>query len=235
MDGFWSGLGAPALVNWCEPDYVMTPAVAEFWNTLSSLAIVLIAFGGLRQVRRSDLRFRIGMWGLAAVGAGSAAFHGTLLRVAQAADELPMVWSILACAWTVMERERPAGAGNGRAAWIALSAVAFTLAYARVPWAFALFIAVYAGVAIWVMGRTIQLSFFQPAPAPMRRAAAGVIACYGGGFLLCWVPEHLLLGCDHAVQRLQLHAFWHLGAGLGSALWWEWARLDRERLRSGAA
>jgi hypothetical protein len=38
--GYWSP--RTASVNWCEPDYVYTPYVAEFWNTLSSVPIALL-------------------------------------------------------------------------------------------------------------------------------------------------------------------------------------------------
>ena len=62
--------------------------VAELLNTVSSIVMVGIALIGLWRVRAEGWRFMLGMGGLAVVGLGSAAFHGTLLRVAQAADDL---------------------------------------------------------------------------------------------------------------------------------------------------
>ena len=43
-DGFW---GPPsATMNWCEEDYVVTPWIAEFWNTLSNLTFVVLVSVG---------------------------------------------------------------------------------------------------------------------------------------------------------------------------------------------
>ncbi|MFZ5476434.1 MAG: ceramidase domain-containing protein [Myxococcota bacterium] len=220
---------APALVDWCEPNYAVTPHVAEWWNTLSSGAMVAIGLYGFWRVRDAALRFRLGMLGLAAVGAGSAAFHGTLLRAAQAADELPMVWLGLACVWALADRARAPGEGRSTLAALVAFGAAFCVAYATVPWAFALFVGVYATMVAWVALRTIQLTWGAPSSPAIRRAAATMIGTYLGSFFLCWFPEHVLLGCDHPLQALQLHSFWHVGGAVGTVAWWEWARLDRER------
>ncbi|MFN7147143.1 MAG: ceramidase domain-containing protein [Myxococcota bacterium] len=236
MDASWSALAAPALVDWCEPNYAVSARVAEWWNTLSSLAMVVMGLVGAWRVRRDGARFVIGMLGLAAVGAGSAAFHGTLLRVAQAADELPMVWLGLACVWALADRARPAGAGRPLARTLAVFGVLFCVAYATVPWAFHLFLAVYGAMVAWVAVRTMQLSWFPRAARPIRRWAALTVAGYLGGFFLFWVPEHVLLACDAAPQAFHLHSWWHLGAGFGTYAWWTWALHDRRRaLADGTA
>jgi dihydroceramidase len=229
MDGFWNGRGAPALVNWCEPDYAASPYVAEWVNTLTSVAMILIGAVGYWLVRDAAARFRVGMVGLSLVGAGSAAFHGTLLRGAQAADELPMVGLGLMCLWTLLHRDRPAGEGTRAALGLAAFAVLFTAAYAAVDWAFALFIGIYGLMIGWVCIRTIQLTWWRSSSPELRRAATGLVAGYVGSFALFWLPEHVLLGCGHPLQALHLHGFWHLGAGGGTISWWIWARLDRER------
>lgn len=233
MDGFWTPLGAPALVDWCEPNYFVSPWVAEFWNTASSLAMVGFGLLGLWRVRHAALRFRLGMLGTCAVGFGSAAFHGTLLRLAQAADELPMVWLGLACVWTLADRARPPGAGRPLAIGFGVFGTLFCVAYALVPWAFTLFVGVYAVLVAWLAIRTVQLSFFRPSSRRIRVAAAVVILAYIGSFFLTWVPEHVVLACSDPLQGLQLHSLWHLGAGLGTIAWWEWAMLDRARAYAG--
>lgn len=229
MDTFWTPYGAPALVDWCEPNYLVSPFVAEWWNTLSSLLLVVLGAVGVWRLRASGARFVIGMLGLVAVGAGSAAFHGTMLRVAQAADELPMVWLGLACVWALADRARPAGVGKGFAGALAAFGALFCVAYATVPWAFALFIGVYGLMVAWVAVRTLQLSFWTPSSPAIRRAGATVILAYIGGFFVFWIPEHVLLACDHPLQAAQLHSWWHVGAGVGTYAWWSWAALDRER------
>lgn len=233
MDGFWTPLGAPALVDWCEPNYAVSPYVAEFWNTLSSLVMVGLGVFGLWRVRHAALRFRLGMLGTCVVGFGSAAFHGTLLRVAQAADELPMVWLGLACIWTLADRARAPGEGRGLAIGFAIFGSAFCAAYALVPWAFTLFVGVYTLLVAWLAIRTVQLSFFRLSPPRVRFAGATVILAYIGSFFVMWLPEHVLFACDHPIQAAQLHSWWHVGAGIGTIAWWEWAMLDRDRVYGG--
>jgi dihydroceramidase len=219
----WS---SPALVDWCEPNYLYGPWVAEAWNTASSL--VLVVLGVLGMFRLHGLRFRLGMFGLAGVGAGSALFHGSLVRLAQAADELPMVWLGLACVWTIADREKPPGEGRVLAAGFLLFGALFTIAYAVVPWAFTLFLGVYGALVAWLALRTAQLTL--GAPFPIKRAALATIGAYLGSFFVFWVPEHVVLACDHPLQAVQLHAWWHVGAGIGTYAWWWWAYLDRERV-----
>ena len=52
--GFW---GVPtASIDWCEQNYAITPFVAEFWNTLSSLAMVIAGVVGLSTRRFAPVR-----------------------------------------------------------------------------------------------------------------------------------------------------------------------------------
>lgn len=230
MEGVWIPLGAPALVDWCESNYAVTPWVAEFWNTASSWLIVAMGVFGFWRCRDAELRFRLGMVGACAVGFGSSAFHGMLLRWAQAADELPMVWLGLACAWTMADRARAPGEGTGLAWGLFGFGIAFCVAYWTVPAAFLLFVGVYGVIVAWLAIRTLHLSFFRSTSPRCRRMAVLVVAAYLGAFFAFWLPEHVLLPCDHPLQILQLHSWWHVGAGVGTVAWWEWARADREGL-----
>lgn len=234
----WTLLSAPALVDWCEANYAVTPHVAEWWNTVTSLAMVAMGLLGAWRVRGHETRFGVGMVGLAAIGLGSAAFHGTLLRFAQAADELPMLWVGLACIWTLADRARGPGEGRTFAALLAAFGLGFCVTYALVPWAFMLFVGVYGLLVAWLAIRTVQLTWWRrpddvPATPALRASAGTVIAAYIGSFFLFWVPEHLLLPCDHPLQAAHLHGWWHLGAGVGTFAWWTWARLDRALVRGG--
>jgi hypothetical protein len=95
FDELQSRFWAPANVNWCEPDYAVHPQIAEFWNTVTSLVMLLLGVFGAAAVRWCEARVRAEMWSLAAVGAGSALFHGSLLYGLQLLDELPMLWGTL--------------------------------------------------------------------------------------------------------------------------------------------
>ena len=91
--GFW---GAPSSsIDWCERNYVVSWWIAEFWNTISNVAIIAAGLFNCYQAYRyrMDTRFRWLGLGLALIGCGSFAFHGTLLYNMQMADELPMIYS----------------------------------------------------------------------------------------------------------------------------------------------
>ncbi len=90
--GFW---GRPtATIDWCEANYVVSYYVAEWWNTLSNVALLVLGVYGVRMCLREGMRDNVDLlllFGLiAVVGIGSAAFHGTLLKTSQQLDETPM-------------------------------------------------------------------------------------------------------------------------------------------------
>ncbi|KAH7009338.1 phytoceramidase, alkaline, isoform CRA_d, partial [Macrophomina phaseolina] len=66
--------------NFCEEDYVVTPYIAEFINTITNAAYVTYAYHGIRRLRgRPDAALlSLPYVGLAAVGICSAAFHATV-------------------------------------------------------------------------------------------------------------------------------------------------------------
>jgi len=75
-------------VNWCEEDYARSAYVAEWYNTLSSVAIISGGFLGLILYPPAD---RSVFHALTVVGVGSVLFHATLTAWAQMLDEIPML------------------------------------------------------------------------------------------------------------------------------------------------
>uniref|UniRef100_A0A3B3XTE6 Alkaline ceramidase n=1 Tax=Poecilia mexicana TaxID=48701 RepID=A0A3B3XTE6_9TELE len=91
--GYW---GRPtSTLDWCEENYVVSSYIAEFWNTVSNLIMILPPIYGAVQTFRDGLEFRYicSFLGLSAVGVGSWCFHMTLLYEMQLLDELPMIYS----------------------------------------------------------------------------------------------------------------------------------------------
>jgi hypothetical protein len=70
--------------------------IAEFWNTVSSVPLSLVALLGLYFAfkYRYPRRIAVSYFGVFIVGLGSVAFHSTLTKWGQALDELSMVYSI---------------------------------------------------------------------------------------------------------------------------------------------
>uniref|UniRef100_A0A8C2JUD2 Alkaline ceramidase n=1 Tax=Cyprinus carpio TaxID=7962 RepID=A0A8C2JUD2_CYPCA len=91
--GYW---GTPtSTLDWCEENYVVSYYIAEFWNTVSNLIMILPPIYGAIQTYKDGLEVRY-VWsflGIAAVGIGSWSFHMTLQYEMQLLDELPMIYS----------------------------------------------------------------------------------------------------------------------------------------------
>jgi dihydroceramidase len=100
-EGFWGPVTSS--VDWCEANYTHTQYIAEFWNTVSSLAMV--ALGALGVVlHRKSLGWRLSFAYLliVVVGIGSVLFHATLQFEHQMWDEVPMVWTACYLLWVLL-------------------------------------------------------------------------------------------------------------------------------------
>ncbi|KAG9186900.1 dihydroceramidase [Alternaria panax] len=85
--------------NFCEEDYIITPYIGEFINTLTNITYVIYGLYGLRRVAPkpdggliSTLAFPY--WGLIGVGILSAWFHATLKYCSQMGDDLSMFLAV---------------------------------------------------------------------------------------------------------------------------------------------
>lgn len=78
--------------DWCEPNYLYTPMIAEVWNTVTSLFFCIGPM--LLWPATRDWSMRLNLLLLVAIGLGSAAFHATLQYESQLLDELPMIMYI---------------------------------------------------------------------------------------------------------------------------------------------
>jgi dihydroceramidase len=80
-----------ATIDWCEPNYVHSPYIVEFWNTWSNLAFVVLAWKEIRTVTpRTQYGVVLLLRLMMCLGISSAFFHGTLKLYAQLADEIVM-------------------------------------------------------------------------------------------------------------------------------------------------
>lgn len=242
LPGFWTDYGVPASVDWCEPNYVYTPYVAELWNTVSSVAIFIVAALGLvlalRQRHRPEPRFLLGFLGLSVIGLGSAAFHGTLLKLPQATDELPMVWLSLLFVYCLRFRNRSTApddlAETRRRRWWALSltayATAFTAAYFTLESYFLFFIATYASIVGYIVVQSWVVAHRKHQTPMFRRLYWASSGAYLGGLCLMWIPERSF-ACDAPFQSIQPHAWFHLTSLVGTYTWILFALYDRWTLR----
>ena len=90
----------PALMDWCEANYVHSSRIAEFWNTWTNVPYCIVGLATIFCLPQhaAFVRLRGAGVALCGIGIGSMAFHGTLTRAGQAADELAIVyWEACCC------------------------------------------------------------------------------------------------------------------------------------------
>lgn len=228
--------------DWCESNYVILPFVAEFFNTVSSIPVLL---SGLLFLRRT-LQYRYGNFftaasiGVAIIGLGSMAFHGTLLRWAQVLDELPMLWSSLTFLYiSCILSSPPAKNGIPRpmlAAALAVVGSISTVCY--FSGGFIYFIIAYSCTIAGIVFTTVADITGRPAGAVRSTAAfwaACAVAFYVGGSLLLWIPEQIFCGNRLETSKkslllhlpIPLHAFFHLTSAAGPLCWLTYASYSR--------
>ncbi|XP_022103257.1 alkaline ceramidase 3-like isoform X2 [Acanthaster planci] len=117
LEGVW---GKPtSTLDWCEANYVVTPYIAEFWNTVSSLALIFIpildlVYTKLTAPKRIHIERRNYMACLAfvSVGLGSWFFHMSLLYETQLLDEIPMIWGTCVLVYLFFENNSKPNSRN---------------------------------------------------------------------------------------------------------------------------
>ncbi|XP_040486817.1 alkaline ceramidase 3 isoform X4 [Ursus maritimus] len=92
-EGYWGP--TTSTLDWCEENYAVTWYIAEFWNTVSNLIMIIPPiFGAIQSVRDGlEKRYIASYLALTVVGMGSWCFHMTLKYEMQLLDELPMIYS----------------------------------------------------------------------------------------------------------------------------------------------
>lgn len=86
-------------VDWCENNYAVTVYIAEYWNTLSGICLMLSGLSfyannrdwiySLHRSVRNDIKYLL--WYVVSVGIGTMLFHSTLTFPFQMIDELSML------------------------------------------------------------------------------------------------------------------------------------------------
>ena len=226
-------------VDWCEPNYIVTSHIAEFFNSMSSLIIVVSGMYGLyKHWNTVETRYLYAFTIITVVGLGSSLFHGTLMREWQLADELPMVWGNGIFVYCILTMEDSPEWKHALVIKKKNNNYIYVLVGLEVISSFAItyldskdqtiFLFCYSSGALYIMYKNYQLDFNHNRSHEIVFFDVGMI-CYIGG-LFVWLIDRLY--CSSVVfgipiQKLHLHSFWHVFAGSGTylcVLFWIWTR-----------
>lgn len=193
---------------------------------MSNLVIIVPCLVGLYNCYAADLelRFYMSFLGLLAVGVGSWLFHMTLLWHYQLVDELSMIYASCIFLYCIVDTRFTTGL-RGALLVIALLAYAFFVTYFYLHNKEAVFHQTAYGVQVAAI---IALAYVKSRSAPERVRILYPIAIttYLSAFAL-WNVDNQLCGHLQWVRAylgifapvIELHAWWHIGVGIGSYLY----------------
>jgi dihydroceramidase len=218
--GYWP---KESSIDWCEHNYVVSFFVAEFWNTLSNIGLVLLGLFGVWVAHRQGMEFRFVLCHLCSVviGLGSAAFHGTLTHIGQQGDETPMMlFCCVSLICTVFLEPKTEKMWGGRVFPCAcVCATVFAVAFAVLHY-YQRFVAVFQFFI--AMCLVVTLNLLRPHQKACANPSAHRLGLhyYLGSILVSWVlwtiDQHFCVHL-HNMKTLpnpQFHAWWHFGCAV---------------------
>ncbi|XP_065886856.1 alkaline ceramidase 3-like [Dysidea avara] len=228
--GHW---GKPtSTLDFCEENYVVNFYIAEFWNTITNVSMIIPPLVGAVTSWRDGLerRYTASYILLTVVGIGSSLFHGSLLYHMQLLDELPMLFTAVQFLYCLLNMGGPHGKQS-----------LFTIIYLNVLYLIAAIISiaymvvgnpVFHQVAYGVIVAAILLEAFYVLKTHVHwRYLSWAFVSFGSYIMafLIWLLDNNYcsdlrdmradLGQQHPISVFsQLHGWWHLLAGIGSFL-----------------
>jgi dihydroceramidase len=236
--GVW---GTPtSTVDWCEANYAVTPFICEFFNTVSSVAMVVAGGLGILLHRRVLDRWMLLAFGLlSVVGLGSIAFHATLKFEFQMLDELPMLYLVTLMAYLVLEP----GPTRRFGAWLPWTLLGYAIVatmsatLTRGRFQFFAFQITFGALELYCLLRVYRLSRElgnERIRAIFRTGVALYVAAIGFWFVDVRFCPAITQGWPAVgLSNPQLHAWWHVLVSCGFYLLLLVVGYDRLR-RAGA-
>eukprot|EP01084_Bolivina_argentea_P187684 323229_1 len=212
--GYWGSVDASW--DWCEPNYVHSYYIAEFWNTLSSVPMILIPIFGMVMCYTSgvkQIKFMIPFVLTTCIGMGSVAFHGTLRRFSQLLDEIPMLIWLYFVFYTVINikpiKRRRQTKTNLSGTILLIICILHVVIYTILEWyyIFAITYIILVLVASFYGGRLIWADF-QYYNATLKVYI--LMLCVFVFTFVLWNIENSY--CSY-VQPFNFHVLWHLSGG----------------------
>lgn len=227
--GYW---GRPTShVNFCEEDYLWTHYIAEFINTLTSLAYVAYGIHGIRRAKRHDIAVvsitNSSYFALIGVGFFSGLYHTTLKYHTQMSDELSMHVAIATVLLQVYTFREPLAIQRRNTAIILGIIIPFVI-YHCLTDEFILHVVLFFGMSITVARRIRQIIGLRIKEKIQRDKLRSLVTFATASSLLAfviWNVDNLFcptltrwkhqIGWPWAIL-LEGHGYWHLLTAMGA-------------------
>ncbi|XP_033761014.1 alkaline ceramidase 3-like [Pecten maximus] len=224
VEGYWGK--QTATIDWCEENYRITPYIAEFWNTITNFIFIIPTFSvlAIAITQNHENRYKWCHIGVTSVGFGSWCFHMTLLYSMQLLDELPMIYSSCFLLYCQLETTSPENHHN-RPLQIFFIVISVLITVIYVSTKYVLFFqACYGIMVISMVVITVRIIMTL---RHSRKLYIASLATYVMGVIVWILDQHLcgqlkVVRSDVMPRMLspvtELHAWWHLLAGVGTYL-----------------
>jgi dihydroceramidase len=223
--GYWEP--HTSSVDFCEPNYQLTPYLAEPHNVWSSGVFVFLGiFGLIHGNPTKEWRFVAYYICLAIIGLGSMALHGTLSAIWQSSDEVPMLWLNIIFIYLLYEANSPKDKPRMRnlGTYLFLTGLIQTILYYSMQSFYPAFLASFIFTLIVVVVWTALIAHENKDPAILPLRHNIWLASFSSGILIAssiWIFE--MANCEWLRPMFpfggaSFHIIWHTGAGLGSYL-----------------
>ncbi len=196
---YWSKTSS---VTWCEGDlhsYEYTYYIAEFYNVMSSLFIIYIAFDDLRYLSNFHLPSSLTIIPKCMIitGIGSVLFHGTQNVIGQYIDECFMIATISLCLSMLCEL-------RGRKRIPISIIIIFILA----PFfSHNTFIIIFITILLMnLIGIASLLKMYEIDKDDLYLS----LTLAGTAFFFFWIPEQLFCKQGSIIDIYKFHSIWHV-------------------------
>lgn len=218
-EGYWGA--KTSSVNFCESDYQHTPYIAETWNTISSLWIVLLPLIGLLYSNPTgEFRFKVAYTVLIIVGCGSITLHATLHEGGQKADELPMLWMCSTIFYCLADNVRDNRYGNKIGLAVSAFVIAQTLIYVQIQSLYEVFVTGYLTMVGCIVLWTAKKAWLDNTSLALRYLWLFSVTQYIVVGSSVWILD--MYYCEYYQDYYEMiggvtwHVLWHFSAGLAS-------------------
>lgn len=220
--GYW--LPHTSSVDFCEPDYALTPFLAEPFNAFSSLYISWIGVIGLLYSNPTKewpfyCLFLIDIF----IGLGSFGLHATLHWLPQSFDEIPMLWFDIVGLYIlcrIKETTEKCFGFDYLLFIFAALAVGTTIFYYAMRSYYESFLMMYTTATAVIIIWNAFIVWTIPRDPLIMKVWAASLFIYVFVAAVIWVIDmhmcEFLLPFYRKAYGMTFHVIWHVTAGLGA-------------------